>query len=195
MEMIIPIQSFETAKVRLGHLGYAFKSIVPLSYSDGEIHFTNLPILFPMLSVKSYDSHTGHLVLSLTAATMVASKLQSLQETLLAAVKNQQVNWFERERYKSVEELRDGFQPIVEHGNLHLYCPLSNINGVGNDVQIYSKGVWTRGGLYPSFFTPGTPIRVAIRIQGLSFHRHPITGIWTGKFRLQHRVLAILVPS
>lgn len=195
MEMTIPIQSFETTKVRLGHLGYASRSMIPLSYSDGEFHFTNLPILFPMLAVKSYDSHTGHLVLSLTGATMVATKLQSLQETLLAAVKTQQGSWFERERYKSMEELRDGFQPIVEHGNLHLYCPLSSMSGVANDVQIYSKGVWTKGGLYPTFFTPGVPMRVAIRIQGISFHRHPISGIWTGKFRLQHRVLAILVGN
>jgi hypothetical protein len=189
MEMTIPIQSFETGKVRLGQLAYSSKSLIPLSYSDGEFHFTNLAILFPSLIVKSYDIQTGRLVLSLTGASTAATKLESLQETLLAAVRNQQSIWFDRERHKTAEEIREGFQPLVDHGNLHLYCPIAN--GI-SDIQVYSKGTWSKGGLYPSFFTTGTSIRVAIRIQGLSFHRHAVSGAWTGKFRIQHRILAIL---
>jgi len=41
---------------------------------------------------------------------------------------------------------------------------------------------------------PGNKIRAVIRLHGISFHiLHP-TEQWSGKFRLQHRILAILIP-
>ena len=66
-------------------------------------------------------------------------------------------------------------------------------SGTTTDIQFYSNGTWTRGAPSASadIFSAGTPIRLVIRIQGLSFHQHPVTGAWTGRFRLQHRIVAV----
>jgi len=195
MEWTIPIQTFETSKVRLGQLSRSHKPLVPLAYVDGELHFNTLSLLLPLQQVKSYDPVSGRLVLSLTNSSSTLTKLQSLQDTLLGAVRNQQGSWFPGERIKSAEEIRDGYQPMIEHANMHLYCPMyTGQHPHQNEIQIYSKGMWTKGRFHPSLFSSGAPVRIAIRIQGISFHQHPISGMWTGKFRLQHRILAILSP-
>ena len=198
MEWTIPIQTFETSKVRLGQMSRSHKPIVPLAYVDGELHFNTLSLLLPIQHVKSYDPASGRLVLSLTNVSSTLTKLQSLQDTLLAAVKNQQTSWFPGERMRTAEEVRDGYQPMIEHTNLHLYCPMNGVTGTGNhaqnEIQIFSNGVWTKGKFHPSLFSSGAPIRIALRIQGISFHQHPVSGMWTGKFRLQHRILAIMSP-
>ena len=196
MEWTIPIQTFETTKVRLGPLGRGTKPLVPLAYTDADFNFTTLSLLLPHLTVKSYDSTTGRLSLSFAGASTALTKLQSLQETLLAAVRNQQATWFPDAKLRSSEEIREGYQPIIDHGCLHLFCPLSSRSGTPaspyHEVHVFSKGVWSRGVSSASLFTPGTPIRIALRIQGISFHQHPVSGMWTGKFRLQHRIIAVL---
>lgn len=192
MELTIPLQTFETGKVRLGPPGLNAKPLAPLAYSDGDIQFHCLSLLLPMLTVKSYDAHTGRLAISFQGASSSATKMQALQDMILSAVFHQQRSWFPRERLKSFEEIRDGFQPIVDHGTLYLYCPsLLQSNQV--DIRMYRGGVWSQANLSEGSLPPGTPIRLAIKMQGISFHQHPMTGMWTGKFRIQHRVLAILI--
>ena len=197
MEFTIPIQQFLPQHVRVGPLSRAVKPMSPLSYHDGVNSFLSLTLLLPALVIKSYDATTGRLALSLAGHASTLTKIQALQDLLISSTIHSQRIWFPSERVKENEEVRAGFQPFLEHTTLHLYCPVSAVGGVGaaqNDVQVYAKGVWMRGITSPSLFVEGSTVRTAIRIQGISVHRHPISGMWTGKFRLQHRILAMLFP-
>jgi len=170
--------------------------MAPISYHSAEVDatFMSLSLLLPVLPVRSYDPATSRLQISLepAAATATAYKLQALQTTLLKRILSQQSGWFSPDRTRTAEELRAGFQPMIENGCLTLYCP-SATAGATNDVQVYSGGNWTRGISSSAMLAPGKQIRLAIRIQGVSFHQHPVSGAWTGKFRLQHRILAIML--
>jgi hypothetical protein len=110
---------------------------------------------------------------------------------LINTVNTNQRTWFPAVKVSEKDDIRQGFQPFVEHGVLHLYCPL----GASNDIHMYSGKMWMRGSISPSIFTPGKNIRLAIKIQGLSFHQHPLSRTWTGKFRLQHRILAVMTAQ
>jgi hypothetical protein len=201
MEWTIPIQSFDTSKVRIGPLGRGAKPLVPLAYTEGDFRFTGVSLLLPLLPVKSYEPATGKLVLALSSSPVAVAKLQAFQDTLLAVVKAQQGSWFQLTKTRGIEELRDLYQPMVENGHLHLYCPLGAAAGGAHahELQVYTtSGGWVRSSsLSPaaaatSVLAPGRSVRIALRIQGISFHQHPISGMWTGKFRLQHRILTIL---
>jgi len=50
-------------------------------------------------------------------------------------------------------------------------------------------------GVRPTFLQPGDLVRVALRIQGLSFHTHPTFGTWSGRFRLQHKIMALFIKA
>ena len=190
MEWTIPLQSFETSKIVVGSPSRGTKLISPLSYSDGETTFTSVAILLPMLPIKSYDATSGRLQIALQGAG-VAKKLQEFQEMLINSVYTNQRTWFPGDRASEKDDIRQGFQPFVEHGALHLYCPTS-AGGVSNEIHNYVEGKWSRGVISPAIFATGKMIRLAIKIQGLSFHQHPLSKAWTGKFRLQHRILAIM---
>lgn len=202
MEWAIPIQSFDPKHVRLGTFHTNPKQLVPLSYQDGTTTFLSLCILLPTLNVRSYDAATGRLVLSLTGNSSTQAKLQQFQELLFSSVARLQGTWFPSETEKEVRDIRAGFQSFLDGSSLHLYCPISGGAGGGSgsgsgtttDIQFYSGGTWTRGAPpapATDIFATGAPIRLVIRIQGLSFHQHPVTGVWTGRFRLQHRIVAV----
>jgi hypothetical protein len=200
MEWAIPIQTFDPKHVRLGTFHTSPKQIVPLSYQDGQLTFLSLCILLPTLNVRSYDAATGRLVLSLAGNSSTQAKLQQFQELLFSSVARLQGSWFPSEAEKDVREVRAGFQSFLDGSSLHLYCPILGAGGAGGssaaptDIQFYSNGTWTRGAPPSSatdIFSTGAPIRLVIRIQGLSFHQHSVTGVWTGRFRLQHRIVAV----
>ncbi len=184
------MQTFEVGKVRIGNVSTGPKKMVPFAYVDGELRFPSLSILLPNATVKSYDVATGRLILTLPHGSVYQAKLRTFQETILHAVLTQQKAWFPGERAKALEDIRAGFQPLIEGDTIHVYCP-STAAGI-HDIQVYSKGAWTQG-VRASSLQPGSTVRLAIRIQGLSFHQHLGTSTWSGKFRLQHRVLSILV--
>lgn len=185
MEWLIPLQSFDPKKVRLGYLTTAAKCIAPLSYVDGELRFLSLSLLLPLATVKSYDATTGRLVLTGSAAFQ---RLKALQESLIQATVANQKKWFPAEKARTIEEIRAGFQSMIDGDTIHLYCP-SVANGI-QDIATYSKGAWGHG-VSGALLHPGLSVRIAIRIQGLSFHQYPQDG-WSGKFRLQHRVLSVM---
>lgn len=169
MDIAIPLATFEVTKVRIGPLNRGAKVLLPMTYQDGDVKFHHVLLAMPGLTVKSYDAGTGRLLLSLPAAA--ATKFQAFQDSVLASVAAQQQTWFPGEPHRSKEELRAGFQPILDHGALSLYCPSEGVRGL----------------------VTGAHVRIACKIQGVSFHKHPVTGVWTGKFRLQHRIQSILV--
>lgn len=161
-----------------------------LSYLDNGLQFSSLSVLLPTLAVKSYDTETGRLSLSLQGYQSVLNKLNALQTLMLNTTHSNYRSWFSGERDRAYEELVTGFQPLISHGCIHLYCPQSTF-GSFNEIQIYSGGTWSRGSISSGLFTAGKQVRVAIRLQGISFHQHHISRAWTGKSRVQHRILTI----
>jgi hypothetical protein len=201
MEWVIPLQKLEVNKVQMGSFINGAKPLVPLSYVDGEIQFPSLSLLLPHLIVKSYDPQSGKLALSLRDSTGVQNKLQALQITLLSAVLAHQSTWFNQAR-RELPELQALFQPMIEGDVLHLYCPVSvqdKKNGGVDSIMVYrsEKGgpVLSSHGLRPAYLQPGDSLRVSLRIQGLSFHNHPTFAEWTGKFRLQHKIIALFISK
>jgi hypothetical protein len=206
MEWVIPLQKLEVNKVQTGTFMNGMKPLAPLYYMDGETQFPSLAILLPALPVKIYEPDTGKLVLSLASGSSASmNKLQALQNSLLMYVYNNQGVWFNQAR-RDFAELQQLFQPMVEGDLLHLYCPVSvqdkKSGGVDSIVVYRTDASRTDGstvvgsqGVRPHFLQPGDSVRVCLRIQGISFHNHPAYGEWTGKFRLQHKIIALYIKS
>ena len=199
MEWVIPLQKLEVNKVQMGTFINGAKPLAPLSYVDGEIQFPSLSLLLPHLTVKSYDPQSGKLALILRESPSAYNKLQALQSTLLSAVLANQTAWFNQPR-RDLAELQALFQPMIEGDILHLYCPVSvqdKKNGGVDSIMVYrsEKGgpVLSSHGLRPAYLQPGDSLRISLRIQGISFHNHPTFAEWTGKFRLQHKIIALFI--
>jgi len=188
MDWAIPLQNFNLENVHLGPLIQGPKPITQLSYKDADFTFPSLILLMPMLPIKSYDPVSGRLVLSLADSPQALQKLLGLQDMLLSSVNTNYGRWFPKSMARKIADLRSTFQPMLFEQEMHLYCPNSNSNIQG--PNIYSKGAWSKNSALSALST--MPIRVVLRIQGISFHLHPSTGQWSGKFRLQHKILSII---
>lgn len=190
MEWTIPIQKLEVTKIHVGPLQKSLKPLTPLSYTDGPIVFHNLNLLLPPLLVKDYDAGTGKLLLQLSDAPATAAKLHALQDTLLTAVYTNQKVWFP-ESARTRDQIQQFFQPFIEHTTLHLYCPLQT-QEKRHTIHIWRDDAWkklTTTGLLQK----GESIRVALRLQGISYQVDPTTDTWTGKFRVQHKLSCIYI--
>jgi len=188
MEWLIPIQTFQVENVQLGSVSYGNKPIIPFAYKDGDMHFNSLSFLLPTLIIKSYDTSTGRLILSLHSVQAL-NKLSTFQELLLSTVVSNQQAWFPGSTRKQ-QEVRSGYQPMIVNSELHLYCPMLE---TGSTIPFYADNEWSKSGIQHERLQSGAKVRVALRIQGLSFHIHTATNQWTGKFRLQHKIIAILL--
>jgi hypothetical protein len=199
MEWCIPIQTFQVENVQLGNLSRGLKSILPLAYKDSDFQFPALSILLPNLTIKSYDVATGRLILSLAAesgpvATQTLYKLQTLQDMVLNAVALNYRAWFPSAQ-KRPQDLRQGFQPMIQNHELHLYCPIYET--MAQPIPLFAGGGWVQGKPKPGSLKPGTRVRIAFRLYGISFHtaaqRASGQQEWSGKFRLQHKIIGVLV--
>ena len=177
------------------------KPLVPLSYTDGQVHFPSLSLFLPQLTVKAYDPQTGRLDISIRESAQTHNKLHALQNALLSAVNTNQTVWF-ADSQRTQAELQQLFQPMIDGDTLHLYCPVTiqekRMGGTDSIVVFRSeKGgpVTMSHGVRHDHMKPGDTLRIALRIQGISFHNHPAYGQWTGKFRLQHRIIALYVSG
>jgi hypothetical protein len=150
-------------------------------------------VLLPSLPVKSYDSETGKLVLSLLGHPQILAKFVALQTRMLQTIHSNYSTWFPAERQRSLEELSTCFQPLIQNNCIHLYCPLITV-GSFNEISVYSGGAWSKGVIPAALLAPGKSIRAAIRLQSISFHQHPLTKALTGRFRIQHRILTLFKP-
>jgi hypothetical protein len=187
MEWSIPLQKLEVGKVQIGEIQHSDKSLVPLAYFDGQNSFLNLNIFLPKLKVQDFDAKSGKFVLSLKDMSWCEAKLNALQSTLLGAVYIQQRTWF-HETFFSLDVLNNSFKPIVQNELLNLYYPVQ----LASEVRIYKDGVWHTS-YVPGLINPDDSVRIMFRIQGISFHKNTYNNIWSGKFRLQHRIYAVLV--
>jgi hypothetical protein len=188
MEWTIPIQKLEVSKIQFGSLQRTFKPLTPLSYTDGPIVFQNLNLLLPPLLIKEYDSSTGKLILNLAESPSTAAKLLALQDSLLNSVFQNQKAWFP-DSNRAREQIQNFFQSFVENTSLHLYCPLST-QEKRHTISVWKDNEWKRLDM-AGLLSKGDSIRVALRLQGISYQMNPTTGSWTGRFRVQHKISSI----
>ena len=194
MEWCIPIQTFQVENVQLGTAPQGLKPTISLGYKDNDMTFSALNILLPPLMIKSYASSSGRLILSLEDSPQILRKLLMLQDTILSSVFANQQRWFPSQPFiRKQADIKNTFQPIIQDTEMNLYCPINENDGQG--PNIYTNEKWTKGIVESGLLIPGTKIRVVIRLHGISFHIHPTSDQWSGKFRLQHRILSVLIPS
>jgi len=198
MEWCVPLQKLELNKISVGSLitrvNREKKPMVPLSYIDGQVTMPVLTILLPHLIIDSYNPANGRLELAMMT-NWIASKLTAIQSSLLEVICASQVAWFGTSKF-SREEVYRLFQPMVEGNKLHLYCPstLQEKRKGMNGIRIWRDGVWVED-VQPGFLTRGQIVRVTLQIQGMSLQMGVNDTSWTGRARLQHRILGILVQA
>ena len=205
MEWQLPIQKVEIGNInigspwaRLSHGESAQKPMAPLSYFGTQFRLPFVSLIFPPLPVIEYNSATGKLVLDMFESSLASIKLNTLQDTIVNAISYHQAGWFKSEFSK--DEIIRGFQPIIQDNHLHLHCPSpSHLSG----ASIFKDGVWKK--LTADDLKLGTRVRVAVKIHGISFLNREQVGCkplatggkdvdvkWSGKCRLQHRILGFI---
>jgi hypothetical protein len=198
MEWCVPLQKLELGKINHGGLitrvNREKKPMVPLSYVDGQVTMPVLTILLPHLLIDSYNPANGRLELAMTT-TWVSSKLTAIQTSLLEVICASQLAWFGANKFTR-EEVYRLFQPMVENNKLHLYCPstLQEKRKGMHGIRIWKDGVWTED-VQPGVLARGQIIRVTLQIQGISLQMGVSDTFWTGRARLQHRILGILIQA
>lgn len=188
MEWTVPIQKLELSKITPGALQTSMKPLTPLEYRDGFVTMKHLNILLPPLMIRDYDATTGKLSLHLPEQSAIYNKLLALQESLLFLVYQHQKTWFP-ESNRTKEQIQNFFQPFVEGNSLQLYCPLQS-NDKKYFLHLWKDGVWKKL-TSPGLLQKGDVIRVALRLQGISYQTNQSSNSWTGRFRVQHRIMCM----
>jgi hypothetical protein len=193
MEWQLPIQKMEISNIQIGSPWMRAAAtaaaaaaaqqqqqahLAPLSYFSPQFRMPSLSVLFPPLPIIDYVPQTGRLVLDIAETHLACIKLGTLQETLIAAVAFHQTAWFKTDY--TVQQIRTGFQPLLSGTHLIFHCPPGVVSSRANTADL----------------CVGSRIRIAVKIHGLSFlNRSDLSGTdagWTGRCRLQHRIVGIL---
>jgi hypothetical protein len=188
MEWTIPIQKLDLSKICPGAFQHSTKPLTPLEYRDGFANFKHLNILLPPLMIRDYDGTTGKLSLHLPEQSLIYQKLVNLQDSLLLLVHQHQKTWFS-DSNRTKEQIQNLFQPFVEGNSLQLYCPLQS-QEKKFFLHLWKENSWKKL-VSPGLLQKGDVIRVAIRLQGISYQTNTTSGMWTGRFRVQHRIMCI----
>lgn len=195
MEWQLPIQKVEIGNINIGspwarehRREYEQKPMAPLSYFGTQFRIPFVSLLFPPLPIVEYNATSGKLVLDMSGTSLACIKMNTFQETLIGAIVYHQHGWFKSNF--SREDVKGGFQPIFNDNKLTLYCPLALGQGHVRGIPVFTGGSWK-----PSFtaenLVVGRRIRVAVKIHGISFlNTHD--GSWSGRCRLQHRILGMI---
>lgn len=222
MEWQLPIQKVEIGNINIGspwaRLGYGesrdhvSKPMAPLSYFGTQFRLPFVSLLFPPLAIAEYNAATGKLVLDMSDSNLASIKLNTLQDTIINAIVYHQSGWFKTEFSK--EDIATGFQPIIQNNQLQLYCPAvsatcpSDSAGTASSatassleasaptvrsIPFFKDKGWNNA-FSAEELKAGTRVRVAVKIHGISFLLGP-TGQWTGRCRLQHRVIGIIYQA
>ena len=219
MEWQLPIQKVEIGNINIGspwaRLGYGesrdhvSKPMAPLSYFGTQFRLPFVSLLFPPLAIAEYNAATGKLALDMSDSNLASIKLNTLQDTIINAIVYHQSGWFKTEFSK--EDIAAGFQPIIQNNQLQLYCPAVSAtcpsDSAGAPATASSLAAAPTVRSIPFFkdkgwnnafsaeeLKAGTRLRVAVKIHGISFLLGP-TGQWTGRCRLQHRVIGIIYQA
>jgi hypothetical protein len=192
MEWQIPIQKVEIVNINIGspwareRREYSQKALAPLSYFGTQFRLPFVSLLFPPLPVIEYNPLSGKLSLDMSETSLATIKLTTLQETLINSIIYHQYAWFKSNYSK--EDVKNGFQPIIEGNTLILHCP-------NRGIPIYKDGDWVKNSNVE--LRAGMRIRVAVKIHGISFlNRNEQRDIeWTGRSRIQHRIQGIIVQG
>jgi len=215
MEWQLPLQKVEIGNINIGspwghHVGerngsraISKKPMAPLSYFGTQFRLPCVSLIFPPLPVVEYNSTTGKLIFDMFEMNLASIKLNTLQDTIVNAICYHQAGWFRTEFTK--EEISKGFHPIIQNNHLQLYCPSASASasastteaGVTEDnvrsIPLFKDGEWYNS-FSPSDLKTGTRIRVAVKINGISFLTSD-TGAWNGRCRLQHRIIGMIVTG
>lgn len=185
MEWFLPVQKLTVGNIALAPPGS--RPLAALSYSDGATFcHPSLSIMVPPLPVKSYDTTTGRLVLDTSSNHLLSLKLQMLQDMLQEAIQYNQSAWFSTS-YRA-EEIRNGFQPLYEDSSLLLHCNLRQAQDMA--LPIWTPTGWR--GAKEEDLKVGAKIRLALKIQGISFLFRNEQNTWTSKSRVQHRIMGVI---
>ena len=174
--------------------------MAPLSYFGAQFRLPFLSIVFPSLPVVEYNSTSGKLMLDMSETNLANIKLTTLQDTLINAIIYHQMTWFKSDFPK--EDVKQGFQPMIQDSHLILHCPYTDMSSSAQNpgkvlfknVPIYKNGSWDNE-FKPEDLKMGTRIRVAVKIHGISFLNRNDGTEWSGKCRLQHKVLGIILQG
>ncbi len=188
MEWSIPIQKLELGKIHPGSLQTTGKALTPLEYRDGPFALKHVNILLPPLAIREYDAATGKLALFLPDQSAIYQKLLALQESLLLLVHQHQKTWFP-DSHRTKDQIQHFFQPFVEGNILQLYCPLQT-SEKKYFFSIWKDNIWSCL-TAPGVLQKGDVLRVALRLHGISYQTNPQTGSWTGRFRIQHKIMCM----
>jgi hypothetical protein len=198
MEWQIPIQKVEIGNINIGtpwarQRQAGMKPMAPLSYHSPQVRLQFLSILFPPLPVVEYNPVTSRLVLEMAETNLACIKLNTFQETLISSIHYNQYNWFRTEYTK--EQIQQGFQPIIQGTKIIFHCPSGDL------LNIWKDGVCMKKGLGAGELKPGTRIRLAVKLLGLSFltkagveeGSEGEPEVWSGKCRIQHKIRGIVI--
>ena len=198
MEWQLPIQKVEIGNInigspwaRLSHGEGAQKPMAPLSYFGTQFRLPFVSLIFPPLPVIEYNASTGKLVLDMFESSLASIKLNTLQDTIVNAISYHQAGWFKSEFSK--DDIVRGFQPIIQDNHLHLHCPSSaspSGASLSSGISIFKDGEWKK--LSADDLKLGTRVRVAVKIHGISYLNRNDGDKWSGKCRLQHRILGFI---
>jgi hypothetical protein len=202
MEWQLPIQKVEIGNINIGspwvrnaqgeNHSYIQKPMAPLSYFGTQFRMPFVSLMFPPLPVIEYNPTSGKLILDMFDSSLASIKLNTLQDTIVNAIVYHQAGWFKSEFSK--DDIIRGFQPIIQDNHLHLHCPLSGQEHL-RSIPIFKDGVWKKS-FSVDDLKLGTRIRVAVKIHGISFlNRNDADIKWSGKCRLQHRILGFIPSS
>ena len=208
MEWQLPIQKVEIGNINIGSPWARLsqgdtiqKPMAPLSYFGTHFRLPFISLIFPPLPVIEYNTTTGKIVLDMFESSLASIKLNTLQDTIVNAIAYHQAGWFKSEFSK--DDIVRGFQPIIQDNHLHLHCPFF-VSDHARSIPIFKDGEWKK--LSEGDLKVGTRIRVAVKIHGISFlsksavaplqpsaNRNDTDMKWSGKCRLQHRILGFIV--
>jgi hypothetical protein len=213
MEWQLPVQKLEVGNIYIAspwirESKHDNKSnpMSALSYIGSQFRMPSLSILFPPLPIVEYVPATGRLVIDISETNLACTKLAAFQETILQSILFHQSAWFGTSY--TIEEIRSKYTPIYKDNLLIFHCPQTTYSGM-NGARVYANGSWDTS--YAQL-QPGKRIRIAVKFYGISYLYNKMNQVnllaevpegvqthhsptWSGKTRIQHKIMGIVLQS